>query len=97
MMAPAALWCVLTARIIVEHARSPGSRTAASYDRRPQQTDRYVPVFLLISTYFLRHVTDVYCTQLSDELVAQRILNKYQLKTHKVIYGFFINYSVTIY
>jgi len=52
MMAAATLWCVLIARIIVEHARSPGSRTAASFDRRPQPADRYVPVFLLISTYF---------------------------------------------
>ena len=37
-------------RIIVEHARSPGSRTAASFDRRPAQVDRYVPAFLLTSS-----------------------------------------------
>jgi len=40
-------------RIIVEHARSPGSRTAASYDRdrRPAQNDRYISDFPLTSLY----------------------------------------------
>jgi len=42
--------CVCVYRIIVEHARSPGSRTAASFDRRPAQVDRYVPAFLLTSS-----------------------------------------------
>jgi len=53
----------------VEHARSPGSRTAASYDRdrRPAQTDRYILGFMFTSctTYLYKYSLRCMTGQLS--------------------------------
>ena len=51
----------LVGRIIVEKARSPGSRTAASYDRRPAQNDRYVACYCFASQMYSCPLSSV-CT-----------------------------------